>query len=266
MPLPPLFDLTDKVAIVTGAASGVGRSIAQQLARHGAKVVAAAHDADAAAAVAAEIKANPAPAAGDAIGAACDFADRDQCHALVDKALSVWGRVDILVCNADAGGDVGPVDRASETDVARTFDTNIRGVLWLTARACPDMASRRDGAVIVIGSADGLRGTPETGLYGITKAASVQLARNLAVEWGPMNIRANCIAPAAIAKDGQGANDGKLSDGTPVDWVYPMGRIGTVEDVSGVVVALAGPAGAWMSGQTITIDGGMMAGSGREGG
>jgi NAD(P)-dependent dehydrogenase (short-subunit alcohol dehydrogenase family) len=266
MPIPPLFDLSGKVAIVTGATGGVGRSIAQQLANHGARVVVSSATADACDGVVADVKANWAQGPGDAMAIACNAGDRGQCYSLVDRTIAAWGRVDILVCNAEASRDVGPVNQTSEAEFAEAIDTNIRGVLWLAERACADMAARRDGAVIIIGSADGLRGTPETGLYGITKAAEVQIARNLAVDWGAKNIRANCIAPATIAVDAQATTDDKLKDGTPVEWVHPMARIGTAEDVSGVVVALAGPAGAWLSGQTITIDGGMMAGSGREGG
>jgi NAD(P)-dependent dehydrogenase (short-subunit alcohol dehydrogenase family) len=264
MPIPPLFDLSGRVAIVTGADSGVGRSIAQQLAQYGAKVVAASREAGACEAIVADLKANWQQEGGDAMALACNVGDRDQCYALVDGAIAAWGRVDVLVCNA--GAETGPIRETSEAAFAEAINTNIRGVLWLTERACPDMARRRDGAVIVIGSTDGLRGTPESGLYGVTKAAGMQIVRNLAVEWGPQNIRANCVAPAAISIETDGGPNGAAENQTPVEWVYPMGRIGTAEEVSGVVVALAGPAGAWMSGQTITIDGGMMAGSGREGG
>tara|TARA_R110002096_G_scaffold266972_5_gene460757 strand:- start:1432 stop:2247 length:816 start_codon:yes stop_codon:yes gene_type:complete len=261
----PLFDLSGKVAVVTGAASGIGQSTAQQLAAHGARVVVSAPDAAAGEAVAAEIKADWAEGSGDAMAIACDTGDRDQCHSLIDRTISVWGRIDILVCNGADRSDEDAADgMAPDAAWDRTMTAQVRGNLWLTGRACPDMASRKDGAVILIGSADGLRGVPGSSARGMAAAATAQLARDLAVEWGPHNIRANCVAPSLIQPDGAETPAGDPSSVQTMQWTYPMQRLGKAEDVSGAVVALAGPAGAWMSGQTIVIDGGMMAGSGRE--
>jgi NAD(P)-dependent dehydrogenase (short-subunit alcohol dehydrogenase family) len=264
MIIPPLFDLSGKVAVVTGASRGIGKSIAQQLAAHGAKVVVSSRKAEACDAVVSDIKANWASGAGDAMTIPCHVGQRDECEALIDQTIAAWGRIDILVCNAAVSAHKGPIAEAPDWAFDKMFAANIRGILWLTDRACPDMAGRKDGAVIIIGSAGGLRGSSDMGLYGITKAADMQIARNLAVTWGKHNIRANCIAPSLVVTDMAEVLTSDPKRQQTMEWTYPMQRFGTVEDVSGVAVALAGPAGAWVSGQTIVIDGGMMAGSGRE--
>lgn len=262
--IPPLFDLSGKVAVVTGASRGIGESIAQQLAAHGAKVVVSSRKADACNAVVADIKANWVQGEGDAMTITCNVSEPDQCHALIDRTIEAWGRVDILVCNAASSVHKGPIEDAEDWMFGKMFDANIRGVLWLTDRACPDMVSRKDGSIIIIGSAGGLRGSSDMGIYAVTKAADMQIARNLAVTWGKDNIRANCVAPSLVPTEMADVLVQDPKRQQTMEWTYPMQRFGTVEEVSGVVVALAGSAGAWTSGQTIVIDGGMMAGSGRE--
>ncbi|HKK31637.1 MAG TPA: SDR family oxidoreductase [Alphaproteobacteria bacterium] len=262
--IPPLFDLSGKVAIITGASRGIGESIAQQLAAHGAKVVVSSRNPESCDKVVAGIKANWAQGTGDAMTIPCNIGYRGQCDALIDQTIAAWGRIDVLVCNAAMNPYKGPIRDIPDWAYEKTMTANIRANLWLTDRACPDMAKRKDGAVIIIGSTGGLRGSDELGLYCITKAADMQLVRNLAVEWGKHNIRANCVAPSLVKTDMAEVLTSDPKRIQTMQWTYPMQRIGTVEDVSGAVVALASPAGSWMTGQTVVIDGGMMAGSGRE--
>lgn len=262
--IPPLFDLSGKVAVVTGASRGIGESIAQQLAAHGAKVVVSSRKADACDTVVADIKANWAQGDGDAMTITCNVSEREQCFALIDQAVAAWGCVDILVCNAAASVHKGLIEEAEDWMFAKMFDANIRGALWLSDRACPEMVKQGGGSVIILGSAGGLRGSSDMGIYAITKAADIQIARNLAVTWGKHNIRANCVAPSLVPTEMADVLVQDPKRQQTMEWTYPMQRFGMVEEVSGVVVALAGTAGAWTSGQTIVIDGGMMAGSGRE--
>jgi NAD(P)-dependent dehydrogenase (short-subunit alcohol dehydrogenase family) len=262
--IPPLFDLSGKVAVVTGASRGIGMSIAQQLAAHGAKVVVSSRKPEGCDAVVADIKANWAQGSGDAMTIACNITHRDQCEALINQTIAAWGQVDILVCNAAVSTYKGVTADIPDWAYDKMMTGNVRANMWLTDRACPDMAKRKDGAVIILGSTGGLKGSVDMGLYAITKAADMQLARNIAVEWGKHNIRANCVAPSLVATELAEVLTADPKRQQTMEWTYPMQRIGNLEDVSGCVVALASPAGAWMSGQTIVIDGGMMAGPGRE--
>ncbi len=258
-----LFNLAGKVAIVTGSSKGIGRSIAQQLALHGCKVVVSSRKPEACDEVVADIKANWARDGGDAMTIACNIGYRDQCEALIGRTVDTWGKVDILVCNAAVNPYKGPIRDIPDWAWEKTVTGNMRANVWLSDFACLDMASRKDGAVIVIGSTGGLRGTDDIALYGMTKAADMQLVRNLCVEWGRHNIRANCVAPSLVKTD---MAEALWTDPKRVKMIrstYPLQRIGNVEDISGVVVMLASPAGAWMSGQTVVVDGGMLASAGR---
>ena len=248
-----MFDLTGKVAIVTGSSKGIGRAIAHALAKAGAKVVVSSRKADACEIVAAEI----AKDGGEAVAISCHIGRHEECKSLVEKTREKWGKIDVLVCNAAVNPYYGPLTGLTDDAFDKVMQTNVRSNLWLANLVQPEMAQRRDGAIIIVSSIGGLKGTSTLGIYAISKAADMQLARNLAVEWGPSNIRVNCIAPGLVRTDFARAlwENPKLLESTEKH--TPLRRIGEPDDIAGAAVFLASRAGAWMTGQTIVIDGGV---------
>ncbi len=248
-----MFDLSGKVALITGSSRGIGRAIAERMAEFGAKVVISSRKAEACEAVAAEINA----AGGTALAHAANISDRTALQALVDRTLAAWDRIDILVCNAAVNPYFGPLLGISDEAFDKIMASNVRSNLWLCAMVMPQMAERGDGAVIVVSSVAGLKGNTALGAYGISKAADMQLVRNLAVEWGPRNVRVNALAPAIIRTDfarklwEDPAIYARATQG------YPLRRIGEPDEVAGAAIFLASSAGAFITGQTIVIDGGM---------
>ena len=183
-----LFDLTGKVAIVTGSSKGIGRAIAERLAEHGAKVVVSSRKADACEAVAAAIRER----GGEAAVIPCHIARKEELQNLVDQTIALWGGIDIVVSNAAVNPYLGPAAGASDEVYERVMGANVRSNFWLANMVCPHLAERGGGSFIIISSIGGFRGSASLGLYAISKAADMQLARNIAVEWGPKNVRANC--------------------------------------------------------------------------
>lgn len=247
-----LFDLTGKVALVTGSTRGIGRAIAEALARFGARVVITSRKADACREAAGAIVRD----GGEALAVPCNVSHGEQLDALVARCLDHWGRVDVLVCNAAANPYMGPMAGAPEAVYDKIMDTNVRHVLGLCNRVIPQMAERRDGAVVIISSIGGLKGHRSLGLYAVSKAAEMQLARNLAVEWGRRNVRVNCIAPGLVRTDfARPLWEDAEALREALD-EYPLGRIGEPEDIAGAAVLLASRAGAFVSGQVLVVDGG----------
>jgi NAD(P)-dependent dehydrogenase (short-subunit alcohol dehydrogenase family) len=192
-----LFDLSGKVAIVTGSTKGIGLAIATRMAEHGATVVISSRKADACHAVAAQIKA----AGGKAVVIPCHIGRKEELQHLVDQTVGQCGGVDILVENAGVNPYLGPSASMPDEAYERVMGSNVRSNVWLANMAIPHMVARGGGSVIIISSIGGLRGSSQLGAYGISKAADMQLARNIAVEWGPKNIRANAIAPGLVRTD-----------------------------------------------------------------
>ncbi|MEQ9575231.1 MAG: SDR family NAD(P)-dependent oxidoreductase, partial [Rhodospirillales bacterium] len=186
-----MFDLTGKVALITGSSRGIGKAIAEAYARQGAKVVITSRKLDVCEAVAAQINEENYDAPGEAMAAACNVSDAAQLKALVAQVMGTWGRIDVLVCNAAVNPYHGPMSGIDDGAWEKILQVNVTNVLKLCNMVLPDMAARRDGAVILISSVGGLKGSMNLGAYAVSKAADMQLARNLAVEWGPHNIRAN---------------------------------------------------------------------------
>ena len=247
-----MFGLHGKVAILTGSTKGIGKAIAIAYARAGAKVVISSRKADMCSVVASQIRAEGL----EAMAVPCHVGDRDQQKALVDKTVSAWGRVDILVCNAATNPVYGPMADAPDEVFNKIMQTNVLSVFQLCNMVCPMMAEKGAGSVIVMSSIAGLRGNDVIGIYGISKAAEAGLIRNLAVEWGPSGIRANAISPGLIKTDFARAlweNPARLER---AENRTPLRRIGMPEDIAGVALFLASDASAYVTGQNIVADGG----------
>ncbi len=254
-----MFSLDQKVALVTGSSRGIGRAIAEAMARAGAKVVISSRKTDACDAVAARI----CDAGGEAIAIPCNVSDQHQLQSLVDGTVEQWGRIDVLVCNAAVNPHFGPSLEISDEAYDKVMTTNVKNVLWLCRAVIPQMAEREDGAVIIVSSIAGFKGTRRLGAYAMSKAADMQMTRNLAVEWGHKNVRVNCIAPGLVRTDFARALWEDPENRARALTAYPLGRLGEPEDVAGAAVFLAGNGAAWITGQTLAVDGGTSAAAGQ---
>jgi NAD(P)-dependent dehydrogenase (short-subunit alcohol dehydrogenase family) len=250
-----LFDLTGKVAVVTGSSRGIGKASVFELAEHGAKVVVSSRKQDACDEVAAEINAKYGD--GTAIAVAANISDKQGLQHLVDESRRAFGKIDILVCNAASNPYYGPQEGISDDQFRKILDNNIVANHWLISMVVPEMRARKDGSVIIISSIGGLRGSTAIGAYCISKAADMQLARNLAHEYGPDNVRVNCIAPGLVRTDFARALWEDPERQKAANSTVPLRRIGEPEDIAGGVVFLASKAAAFTTGQTIVMDGGV---------
>ncbi len=255
-----LFDCTGKVAVITGSSRGIGRAIAEELADHGARVVISSRKQDACEEVANAI--NEKHGAGTAIAIAASISEKDALERLVAQTREKLGPIDILVCNAASNPYYGSMDGISDEQFRKILDNNVLSNHWLVQLALPDMRASGGGAIIIVSSIGGLRGSAMIGAYNISKAADFQLVRNYAVEVGKDNIRINAIAPGVVKTDFARAlwEDPKTHDRTAA--ATPMRRLGEPRDIAGAAVYLASDAGAWMTGQMMVIDGGVTIGSG----
>ena len=248
-----LFDLTGKTAVITGSSRGIGRAIAEQMALKGASVVISSRKAGPCEEVAAAIV----KAGGKAISIPCNVGDKAQLQALIEGTRKHLGRIDILVCNAAVNPYYGPLLSVSDEAYDKTMSSNVRSNLWLMQLVMPEMAERKDGVVIIVSSIAGLRGSPMLGVYAISKAADLQLCRNLAVEWGSHNIRVNCILPGLVKTDFARA---LWEDPVVLEQAVsqaPLKRIGEPIDIAGAAVFLASKAGTFVTGQALVVDGGV---------
>jgi NAD(P)-dependent dehydrogenase (short-subunit alcohol dehydrogenase family) len=252
-----MFDLTGKVAIVTGSSRGIGRASAEELVRAGAKVVISSRKQDACDAVAAAINDECGP--GSAIAIAASISDKAALRRLVDETIAAFGRIDVLVCNAASNPYYGPSEGIADGQFRKVLDNNIISNHWLISMVAPGMRDRGEGSIVIVSSIGGLRGSPVIGAYCISKAADMQLARNLAIEYGPRGIRVNCIAPGLIKTDFARALWEDPDRIRAANETVPLRRIGEPEEIAGAVVFLASKASAFMTGQTMVIDGGVTA-------
>ncbi len=251
-----LFDMTGKVALITGSSKGIGRAIAEEMARQGAQVVISSRKADACQAVADAINEELEGTAGGAVSIPAHIGHKEELQRLVDETRARLGRIDSLVCNAAVNPYYGPMAGLPDDAFAKILDVNIKSNHWLAQMVIPEMRERRDGTIIIVSSVGGLRGSTDLGAYCISKAADVQLVRNLAAELGPDNIRVNAISPGLVRTDFARAlweNPDILEKRTSGD---PLRRIGEPREIAGAAVFLASAAGTFTTGQNFVIDGG----------
>ena len=247
-----LFNLEGKVALITGSTKGIGKAIATRMAEQGAKVVISSRNQDLCDEVAAEIKGK----GGAAIAISCNINYKEQLENLVLQTEQQLGKINALVCNAAINPYFGSSQEIPDSAFDKVMHANIGSVHRLCQLAIPSMAENGGGAVIIVSSIGGLKGSDALGAYAISKAADMQIARNLAVEWGPKNIRVNCIAPGLVRTDFARAlwENPQIYEATIAK--YPLRRIGEPDEIAGTAVLLASDAGSFTTGQTIVIDGG----------
>ena len=251
-----LFDLTGKVALITGSSKGIGRAMAEEMARHGAQVVISSRKQDVCESVAQGINTELRDQPGGAIAIPAHVGDKEALQRLVDETRAQLGKIDILVCNAAVNPYYGPMKDMPDEAFDKVLGVNIRSNHWLATMVLPEMVERKDGSIIVVSSVGGLRGSETLGAYCISKAADVQLVRNLAAEYGPHNIRVNAISPGLVRTDFARAlweNPEILEERTSAD---PLRRIGEPREIAGAAVYLASAAGSFTTGQNFVIDGG----------
>jgi len=249
-----LFDLTGKVAIVTGSSRGIGKAIAEELAAHGAHVVISSRKQEACDEVAAAINAEHGD--GSAVAIAASISDKEQLQDLFARTKEQLGPVDILVCNAASNPYYGSMDGIEDEQFRKVLDNNILSSHWLMQLALPDMREKGDGAIVVISSIGGLRGSATIGAYNVSKAADFQLVRNYAVENGQHGVRINAIAPGLVKTDFARALWENPAALERTEAALPMRRIGEPRDIAGAAVYLSSPAAKWTTGQMVVVDGG----------
>ena len=250
-----LFSLDGKVAVITGSSRGIGKAIAMRMAEHGARVVISSRKADACEQVAATI--NERHGAGRAIAVPANISSKDDLKRLADTTRERLGAIDVLVCNAASNPYYGPQAGIADEQFRKILDNNIVANHWLIGFVAPGMIERRDGSIIIVSSIGGLRGSSVIGAYCVSKAADMQLARNLAVEYGPFNVRVNCIAPGLIKTDFAKALWDNPDALAARNAETPLRRIGEPDEIAGAAIFLASKAGSFVTGQSIVVDGGV---------
>ncbi len=247
-----MFDLTDKVVIITGSSRGIGRASAEQIAKAGAKVIVSSRKPEPCEEVVEGIRAS----GGEAAAIPCHVGEKTQVEALVEQTLAAYGRIDGLVCNAATNPAMGPLSTLTDDVFAKIMQVNVQSTLWLSNLCAPHMAQQGRGSIVLLSSITAILGNAFIGAYGMSKAAEGQLARNLAVELGPQNIRVNSIAPGLVKTDFAKAiwDNPELMEKQLGN--TPLGRIGQPDDIAGVVHFLLSDAANYVTGQMIVADGG----------
>lgn len=249
-----LLSLQGNVALITGAASGLGAAMAEHFAAQGARLILVDRNASGLDKLATQLSATGA----SVLTLVGDMADAKSVAHLAQAALRHWGRIDTVICNAGIEGPVGAMHEAPKAARDHLFQVNLFSNLDLLQKLLPEMSRQGAGSIILMSSIAGLRGNRHIGLYGVTKAALAQVARNLAVEWGPKGIRVNAIAPGLIRTP---FAEYLMQDRTFIERRLahtPLMRVGKPEEIAAVARLLASPGGAFMTGQTLVVDGGTL--------
>lgn len=254
MPNDSRFDLSNKVAVVTGATRGIGRAIAFELGRAGAAVVVSSRKQDA---VAATVQALTAEGIS-AKGFPANVGRLDEARALIAFAASELGGIDVLVNNAAVSPLYGPLTEMTESAFDKIMAVNLKAPLELACRALPIMAARGGGSIVNMSSVDGLRPDHDLGIYSASKAALINITKAMALEWGAQNVRANAICPGLIKTDFSAAMWKDNAGVAEQLGRQPLPRLGTPEDVAGLALFLASDAGSYCTGGVYVVDGGWM--------
>jgi len=251
-----LFDLADKVAIVTGSSRGIGYESARAMACHGARVVICGRKLESCVAAAERINAEARAHGGEALPMQVNIGRKDEVKRLVDETVGRWAKVDIVMANAAIHPWTGSLVDVPDETFTKFFQSNLQSSLWLAQLTLPGMAERGYGRLIVVASIVGVLGDSVTGTYGLTKAADMQLVRNIAMEFAGRGVCANCIAPGTFKTE-----MARTFWDVPemVEWNNrrnPSRRFGELHEIAGVALMLASPAGGYINGQTLAVDGG----------
>ena len=248
-----LFSLKNKAVVITGSSRGIGKGMAKRFAEFGAKLIISSRKINACKEVESEIIKK----GGIAYSKECNISKKNQCEDLIDFCVEKFGKIDVLVCNAASNPYYGDLAKIPDELFDKIMNNNVKSNLWLCKKAIPFLKKRDSSSIIIVSSIAGLQGVKNLGAYSISKTADIGLIRSLAVELGKFNININGLCPGIIKTDFARElweNPVILKD---VEGQAPLGRIGTVDEVTGAAILLASNAGSFITGQVITMDGGV---------
>ena len=249
-----LFDLSGKVALLTGASKGMGYAMAEGLAEHGARVVVSSRKLDQCEAACERI--NSQCGDGSAVPVACNIGYKEQLEALVAETRARLGPVDILVANAGVNPFYGPMADIPDSAFDKIMNSNVRSNHWLCQMVAPDMVASGGGSIMITASTGAFTPSLTLGTYAISKLADIALARNLALEYGPKGVRVNAICPGLIKTDFARALWDNETAKRGAETNTPLRRLGEADDLKGIAVFLASSASAYITGQAIAVCGG----------
>ncbi len=248
-----LFDLKNKAVVITGSSRGIGKQIAQRYAQHGAKIIVSSRKVEACK----EVEKAILEEGGVAFSKQCNISAREECDELIDFCIDKFGKIDVLVCNAASNPYYGKLAEIPDDLFDKIMNNNVKSNLWLCKKVIPFLKKNKSGSIIIVSSIAGLQGVENLGAYSISKTADIGLIRSLATELGKFNINVNGLCPGIIKTDFSKAlweNEEILKE---VEKNAPLRRIGTVDEVAGAAILLASGAGSFITGQVITMDGGV---------